>query len=296
MAVLWTMAAPPVVRASDTNAALDTNAAVVVSRKIRPYLEVTEGIMERVSSGLSGSDIFFLSPGDDLVTAQVTDRLITGAYDLVAAVGPEAASLVWKTGIPGKKIYAAVLDPDAVPHIPHNACGISLRIPVAAQLETISTAFPSLRSIGLLFDPDHNQWFFEAAASAAALDDISVKIIPLEVTARKYIARVLQNNLDRIDAVWMIPDQTVISEKLIQYVIKQALYKNTGVIGYNAYFTRTGALFSFEFDYQALGRQAGGLIMDCLAGRECRRVPPVFESHTNPRIAQKLGLKMEAAR
>ncbi|MFO7912235.1 MAG: ABC transporter substrate binding protein [Desulfotignum sp.] len=290
MAVLCVMAAPFVVRASDVRV------AVVVSQKIRPYLEVTEGIMERVSSGLSGSDIFFLSPGDDLVTAQVTDRLITGDYDLVTAVGPEAASLVWKTGIPGKKIYAALLDPDAVPHIPDDACGISLRIPVAVQLDTISTAFPSLRRIGLLFDPDHNQWFFEAAASAAAVDDISVEVIPLAVTARKYIARVLQDNLDRIDAVWMIPDQTVISEKLIQYVIKQALYKNTGVIGYNAYFTRIGALFSFEFDYQALGRQAGGLVMDCLGGRECRRVPPVFESRTNPRIAQKLGLKMEADR
>ena len=330
MAVLCTMAAPTVVRASDTNTAVNTDAAagtkaaasttaaIVVSRKIRPYLQVTEGILDQVSqkaadpqisnpetpdsqsagsrvSGprVSDTDVFFLSPGDDLVTTQVTDRLITGDYDLVAAVGPEAASLVWKTGISGKKIYAAVLDPGAVSPIPDDACGISLRIPVAVQLKTISTAFPSLGRIGLLFDPAHNQWFFEAAA---ALDDISVKVIPLEVTARKYIAKVLQDNLDRIDAVWMIPDQTVISEKLIQYVIKQALYKNTGVIGYNAYFTRTGALFSFEFDYQALGEQAGGLVMDCLAGRECRRIAPVFETKSNPQIAQKLGLKMEAAR
>ena len=338
MAVLCAMAAPPVVRASDTNAAVSTNtavttdaaagtkaavsttAAIVVSRKIRPYLQVTEGILDQVSrktadpqtsspetadsqsagsrvSGprISDTDVFFLSPGDDLVTTQVTDRLITGAYDLVAAVGPEAAALVWQAGISGKKIYAAVLDPDAVPHIPDDACGIALRIPVTVQLAAISRAFPSLGRIGLLFDPDHNQWFFEAAA-AAALDDISVEVIPLEVTARQYIARVLQDNLDRIDAVWMIPDQTVISEKLIQYVMKQALYKNTGVIGYNAYFTRTGALFSFEFDYQALGEQAGGLVMDCLAGRECRRIAPVFETKSNPQIAQKLGLKMEAAR
>jgi hypothetical protein len=40
-------------------------------------------------------------------------------YDLVAAVGPEAAALVWETGIPGKKIYAALLDPDS--GFPHTA-------------------------------------------------------------------------------------------------------------------------------------------------------------------------------
>ncbi len=322
IAVLCTMAAPPVVRASDTDTAVSTTAApgttaaIVVSRKIRPYLQVTEGILDQVSRktadlqisnpktadsqssglGVSDTDVFFLSPGDDLVTAQVTDRLITGAYDLVAAVGPEAASLIWQASISGKKIYAAVLDPDAVSQIPDGACGISLRIPVAVQLDTISKAFPSLEKIGLLFDPDHNQWFFEAASAAAAFSNIPVKIIPIQVTKRNQIAQVLEENLALVDAVWMIPDQTVISEKLIQYVIKQALYKKTGVIGYNAYFIRTGALFSFEFNYQALGRQAGEIITDSLTGKTCRRVPPVFESRSNPEIAAKLGFNMEAGR
>ncbi|MFN2357740.1 MAG: ABC transporter substrate-binding protein [Desulfotignum sp.] len=387
IAVLCTTALAPVVYASDTKI------AVVVSRKIRPYLQVTDGILDRVSQRasrsessspeisrpessnsessnsemsspeaadpkgsdprgsdpktspetadsqisdpqISDTDVFFLTPGDDLVTTQVIDRLIAGAYDLVAAVGPEAASLVWETGIPGKKIYAAVLDPDAVPHIPDDACGISLRIPVAVQLATIADAFPSFQKIGLLFDPDHNQWFFEAAVAAAgaaaeagaagavaagggggeageaaetaaataageaaaSFGDRSIHIIPLQVRARNHIARVVTDNLADIDAVWMIPDQTVISEKLIQYVIKQALYKNTGVIGYNAYFTRTGALFSFEFDYLSLGRQAGELIIDYLAGKECHSVSPLFKTRINSQVAGKLGLEMEADR
>ncbi len=321
-----TSAAAGTTAAVNVHAAAGTTTAIVVSRKIRPYLQVTEGILDQVSrktadlqssnpktadsqssnpktadsqgSGprVSDTDVFFLSPGDDLVTAQVTDRLITGAYDLVAAVGPEAAALIWQAGISGKKIYAAVLDPDAVSQIPDAACGISLRIPVAVQLDTIVGAFPSLEKIGLLFDPDHNQWFFKAASAAAAFSNIPVKIVPLQVTERNQIAPVLAANLALVDAVWMIPDQTVISEKLIQYVIKQALYKKTGVIGYNAYFMRTGALFSFEFNYQALGRQAGDIITDSLAGKSCGRVPPVFETRSNPDIAKKLGFNMEAGR
>ncbi|MCA1784724.1 MAG: ABC transporter substrate-binding protein, partial [Desulfobacteraceae bacterium] len=211
-------------------------------------------------------------------------------------VGPEAASLIWQEDIPGKKIYAAVLDPNAVAQIPDDACGISLRIPVAVQLDTIVGAFPSLKKIGLLFDPNHNQWFFDAAYAATVLGDTSVEIVPLQVTERNQIAPVLGANLALVDAVWMIPDQTVISEKLIQYVIKQALYKDTGVIGYNAYFTRTGALFSFEFDYQALGRQAGMIISESLAGKACRSAPPVFESRGNAAIAAKLGVNMEAGK
>jgi hypothetical protein len=93
IAVFCTMTAAPMVGASDTKI------AVVVSQKIRPYLQVTDGILDQVSQKtsdakisdlktsnlktsdaiISGADVFFLSPGDDLVTAQVIDRLITGA-------------------------------------------------------------------------------------------------------------------------------------------------------------------------------------------------------------------------
>jgi putative ABC transport system substrate-binding protein len=275
--------------------ASEKTVAVVVSRKIRPYVQVTDGILEHIGPAVTGPDVYFLSPEDDSTTAQIRDRLMQPGYDLVAAVGPEAAGLVWEPGIPGGKIYAALLDPDTVPGLPKDACGISLRIPVPVQVRTLADTFPSLRTIGLLFDPAHNQWFFDAAVSAGALDQqVSFEIVPLAVTARNQIARVLNENLDRIDAVWMIPDQTVISEKLIQYVIKQALYANTGVIGYNAYFTRAGAFFSFEFDYQTLGRQAGDAVINFLADEPCTPATPVFDTRVNLKMVERLGLKSEA--
>jgi putative ABC transport system substrate-binding protein len=180
-----------------------------------------------------------------------------------------------------------------VDQLPEDACGISLRIPVPVQVETLADTFPSLRKIGLLFDPNHNQWFFDLAVSAVRIRQTPLEIIPLPVTARNRIAGVLNENLRNIDAVWMIPDPTVISEKLIQYVIKQALYADAGVIGYNAYFTRAGAFFSFEFDYQALGRQAGEAILDVLSGKTCTHMPPLFDTRINLKMVEKLGLKVE---
>lgn len=275
-------------------AADDPAVAVVVSRKIRPYVQVTDGILDQVSQKGIAADVFFLSPGDDTVTSQVKTRILEGSYNLAAAVGPEAAALIWETGFSGKKMYAALLDPAAVHQLPEDACGITLRIPVPVQIETLADTFPSLRKIGLLFDPNHNQWFFDLAVSAVKTRQVPLEIIPLAVTARNRIAVVLNENLGDIDAVWMIPDPTVISEKLIQYVIKQALYANAGVIGYNAYFTRSGAFFSFEFDYQALGGQAGEAILDVLSGKTCTRIPPVFDTRINLKVVEKLGLKMEA--
>lgn len=271
----------------------ESTVALVVSRKIRPYVQVTDGILDQASQAGIRADVFFLSPGDDTVTAQVAGRLTDGNYDLAAAVGPEAATLVWDIGFTGKKMYAALLDPDAVLHMPDTACGISLRIPVPVQIGTLADTFPSLQKIGLLFDPTHNQWFFDAAVAAGKIREVPFEIVPMPVTARNQIARVLDENLGQIDAVWMIPDPTVISEKLIQYVIKQALFASAGVIGYNAYFIRAGAFFSFEFDYLVLGRQAGDVLIDFLAGEHCGRIPPMFESRINLKMVEKLGLEME---
>lgn len=285
--VLYMMMAAPATTAEETAV------AVVVSQKIRPYVQVTDGILDQVPQNIKGPDVFFLFPGDESVTVQVFDRLVNGSYDLVAAVGPEAAALVWKTGIPGKKMYVALLDPDTVSHLPDDACGISLRIPVPVQVETITTVFPSLRKIGLLFDPNHNQRFFDAATAAAINRPVAPAIIAMPVTERNQISPVLKDHLGDVDAVWMIPDPTVISEKLIQYVVKQALYADTGVIGYNAYFTRVGAFFSFEFDYQKLGRQAGDVIIDSLAGKNCLHLDPVFDTRINNKIVDRLGLIKE---
>jgi putative tryptophan/tyrosine transport system substrate-binding protein len=285
---LCLLTAAPEVPASDNVLAL------VVSRKIRPYVEVMEGIMDRVSQAVAVPDVYFLSPEDDLESAQVREQLIQGAYNLVAAVGPEAASLVWEPGIPGRKVYAALLDPDTVARLPEDACGISLRIPVPVQVAAIAGDFPSLRKIGLLFDPDHNQWFFNAAVSAAASWQFSLEIVPLQVTSRSQIGQALKESLGQIDAVWMIPDQTVISEKLIQYVIKQALYANTGVIGYNPYFIRAGAFFSFEFDYRKLGNQTGDIIVHYLDQGGCTPASPVFDTRINMKMVEKLGIELGA--
>jgi len=274
--------------------ASEKTAAVVVSRKIRPYVQVTDGILEHIGPAVTGPDVYFLSPEDESVTAQIRDRLMQTGYDLVAAVGPEAAGLVWEPGIPGGKIYAALLDPDTVPGLPKDACGISLRIPVPIQVAVIKDTFPSLKKIGLLFDPDHNRWFFDTAVSAAASRQAVFEIIPLEVTSRNRIGQVLKEGLGQVDAVWMIPDQTVISEKLIQYVIRQALYANAGVIGYNPYFTRAGAVFSFEFDYKNLGNQAGDVMTQYLTEGICPAAPPVFDTRINLKMVEKLGMQVEA--
>lgn len=41
-----------------------------------------------------------------------------------------------------------------------------------------------------------------------------------------------------MDALWLIPDRTVISESIVKYVIKEAFLRKVPVIGYNRFFMK----------------------------------------------------------
>ncbi|MCD6272634.1 MAG: ABC transporter substrate-binding protein [Deltaproteobacteria bacterium] len=270
----------------------NNNIAVVISKKIRPYLNVLEGITDSINQNSNKIEIFFLSDSDKN-NKQIHFNLLNGQYDLCVAVGPEAADFIWSVNGNFKysKIYTAVLAPDAIIKNSPGACGISLRIPVETQIREIAHSFPEIKGMGLLFDPDHNQWFYEKASSAAKTHGI--KIIPLYVDSKIQIPKKIKDNWKNIDCIWMIPDRTVISEKIIQYIIKQGIYNNKGVIGYNSFFIRSGAFFAFEFDYRELGIQTGKKIESYLENGICSQEPPLFNKIINYKIVRKIGIRVE---
>lgn len=269
------------------NSFADDGIAVVISKKIKPYIQIGDGIVDGLRDGLYDTDIFILGPEDESVTGTTASRLTGNSYRLVAAVGPEAAVLLRRLDLKSEKMYTAVLDPDNLTGGTLE-CGISLRIPVQIQIKEICQKFENIKKVGLMFDPRFNQWFYERARLASL--NYSLEIVPMQVTARHQIPAIMKGDKDDISAVWMIPDQTVISEKIIQYVIKQGIYSGIGVIGYNSFFTRSGSLFSFEFDYTALGHQTALKIKAFLTSGECRSEPPVFNTVVNEKIAYKTGI------
>ncbi len=254
--------------------------AVVISQRIRPYMEVLEGINEGLSG--KGIDLSVHYLGDDVKSAAIQRELQRNRPALLVAVGPEAMSL--STSVDAPVMYSAVLSPPT-----DFSCGVSLNIPVYVQLGQIEKFFPAMKRVGILFDPAHNQGFYEEAQRVSAFMDVT--IVPLRVSSTDVLSSVLRENWDKVDGLWMIPDPTIISASLVQYIIKQALFQKKAVLGYNHFFIQSGALFAFEFDYEALGKQTAEQILRHLFQEHCSRKAPVFHTRINTKIAQKLGIQ-----
>lgn len=266
--------------------------AVVISKKIKPYIQVGDGIQVKSEEINLDVDIFILDPETKSIQDNVLHQLTLKDYKLIAAIGPEAAVFIWAiTSIQSPKVYTAILDPENCTGLPEHAMGIALKIPVEIQVKEISRHFENLGTIGVLFDPTFNQNFYDQA-EAAALNH-SFEMTPIKVDSKIQIFQQLKAHVGKIDAIWMIPDQTVISEKIIHYVIKQGIYQGMGVIGYNSFFSLSGAVFSFEFDYRALGSQAALKIKSFLESGQWTPDPPVFKTIVNEKMAKKLGISVK---
>lgn len=273
---------------------LPTRIGVVVSQNIRPYIEAVEGLTSEINEeeGVN-AEVFFLDKFEGKELIDFSRTLSEAGYDLFIAIGPGAARFVWQdiNSNESGRFYAMVLNPGKVLAALVPASGIPLNISARTQIEMIHRGIPSINRIGLLYDPKYNHDFFSKAYEEAASLNMNVEIVSLGVSSRKEIPKVLKDNWIDIDALWLIPDRTVISESIVQYVIKEALLNEIPVIGYNRFFYESGAALAFVFDYREIGRQCAKEALRLISKRDIKEIPPVFHVWVNKKVIKSLGIE-----
>ena len=278
---------------SSTSAlALEKRVAVVISQRIKPYVEAFAGFQEKSeTSAETEIKSYYL----DKYTGGGRDRLVKiirrGRFDLVVAIGPAATRFVW-THFPGpdtKKLYTMVLRPANLTSGAPDTRGIALDIPPGTQLEALSCFLPSSHRVGILYNPDHNGSFLKNFISEARTFDI--EIVPMAVSSTKGINALLQKNWQKIDTLLFIPDPTVIYESLVKHLIKQALLRQIPSVGFNRFFHENGAALAFVLDYKQTGKKTGCQALSILRGTECAGPHlPEFTVHLNTKITKYIGI------
>lgn len=269
--------------------------AVVVSPKIRPYLQALEGVQSRLGAAESlRIEVVHLEGQSQDEKQRVKDKLSQEPLDGIVTIGPEALLFAW-SAYPGEtvpKVYCMVLNPlkllDEVNIPAGTGCGVALNVPPDRQLRTFGRYLPELRRIGLIYNPRQNALVAHAADMAASLQGLEIH--HLQVASRADILSVLERSWSGIDALWMIPDSTVASESLIRFIIKEAIANNVAVLGFNRFFTESGAALALARNYEAIGRQAAELMLTRLTGHPCTSVVPLYDVLVNTDVLKAVGL------
>ncbi len=184
---------------------------------------------------------------------------------VVFAVGLKAAlaAKLEITDIP--IIFSMVLDMAKHDLTAPNMTGITMEVPVDRQFSTMRSVLPQLRRIGVLYDPAKTGALMDEARRQARA--LGLDLIARPVHSEKDVPGALRAVLPQVEALWLVPDTTVLTDEALRFILSAPLDHNVPVIGFSPEFVRSGALVGLSVHYGDVGRQAGLLAGKILRGQ-----------------------------
>ena len=283
LVMLWCLL-PPYVDASGLEI------TILKSSDMKAYNDAVQGF----KATTSGTPIYaeYDLQGDVERGKQLARKIRTSDSSLIVAVGLKAA-LVAKQEITDIPIlYMMILDPVKHQLTATNMTGVLLEIPADRQFKIMRTFLPTLRRIATLYDPDKTAPKVKDAEPRAATHEFLLRGFPVE--NEKDVPQQLRSLLSESEALWLIPDSTVLTDESIRFILESALAKQVPVVGFSSELTRLGALLSMSIDYGEVGREAGLLGRRILNGEQPLRLKPVSVQRiritVNQKTARYLGI------
>jgi putative ABC transport system substrate-binding protein len=255
---------------------------VVKNADLKPYREVLRGI--RDSCGCTVREL-------KLQEDEGAEKILKKSPDAVLAIGTS----VFKTvrDIKGLPVIYTMVMPSETEGLPRtNISGVSMDIDPAAAIAAMTEVASGARRIGVLSDPRYTAAFVGEAAKAAAA--AGVELVVKQVHDARDVPRLVEELRNRIDILWMLPDPTVTTPTVVDYLLQFSIQQNVPVFSFANKYVEMGAVAALVVDPYAMGVQAGEIVHRLSAGRtDALRVYARSPRLTiNRKVAAKMGLKI----
>lgn len=176
---------------------------------------------------------------------------------LVFAVGLKAALAAKLEIFDTPVIFCMVLNPESHGLPTSNMTGITVRTSAATQLTAIRSIMPDRRRIGMLYDEAQSGDFVRQAHRLAKQSGF--ELVPVAVRSQEDLAPAVRTLLPKIDALWLLQDQTVISESSIPFLLESTIDAKIALFTFSSTLVQQGALGALVVDPWAVGQQAARL-------------------------------------
>jgi len=178
-----------------------------------------------------------------------------------------------------------VLNPEGHGLPTSNMTGIAVRTSPATQLSAIRSILPDHRRIGVLYDEAQSGDFVRNAHRLAKQD--GVELVPMAVRSQEDLAPAIRILLPKIDALWLLQDQTVISESSIPFLLESTIDAKIAIFTFSSTLVQQGALGALVVDPWAVGQQAARMVRTQL--HDPRKPAGALHDPEHPQLALNLN-------
>jgi putative tryptophan/tyrosine transport system substrate-binding protein len=177
---------------------------------------------------------------------------------LVFAVGLKAAMAAKLEIFDTPVIFCMVLNPESHGLPTANMTGITVRTSPATQLTALRSVLPDRRRIGVVYDDAQSGDFVRDARQIAK--QIGVELMPVAIRNQEDLPVAIRSLLPQIDALWLLQDQTVISESSIPLILESSIDAKVPLFTFSSTLVQQGALGALVVNPWAVGQQAARMV------------------------------------
>ncbi len=231
--------------------------------------------------------------GEISTASSIAQLFRTEGKDIVVGIATPTAQALANTFSDRPVVFATVTDPEAAGLSGlGNVCGTSDMVPIEEHLRLIEEVTGAER-IGMVYTSAEANGITLMEAMKAACEERGIELIAASVSNSSEVRMAAQSIIDRVDAVYVSTDNTVISAiPALSDVAKEA-----GVPLFSADTTSsfgTDVLLAGGFDYYQSGRLTGEVIERLLKGESAKDIGTLYleslEIYINLDVAKELGI------
>lgn len=175
---------------------------------------------------------------------------------------------------------------------PDNIGGIAMVAAPQQYLKLFSSL--GVKNIGVLYDPAKTGNYLRRVARE--LKQLGLNLVAEPVSDSREIQKKLAKIQGNVDALWMLPDSTVVTTVNMEALLLFSISNNLPVVTFSSQYLNSGAAASLDVDYLDVGQQAGEMTASLLSGGAIAKVPTVdprkARLRTNDNVIRKLGIEM----
>ncbi len=290
--ILWTLLS------SAYCAHAEETAIVIKSQNLSAYNYVAEGFQDEcLKNNITIKAIYDLN-GKMKVGQKAVRKIRKEKPDIVLAIGVLAATVVKEEIEDIPVVFCMVINHARFQLTKPNITGISTEIAIENQLKGFQSILEPLKNFGVIFDPSKTGNIIESAEKKT--EDAGINLLTYEIDSSKEVSGVMENMIGKIDALWLLPDSTVVTKKTFAFIKSTTIKNKIPLLCTSDVFVKAGALAAVFSDYKHVGIQASGLSKKILELPTPGSLGIVYPDHykltVNTNTAKKLGLKLEVFR
>jgi len=212
---------------------------------------------------------------------------------VVMAIGPQAAKLVVDEITDVPVVYCFIFNPYELGLTGENVTGAAVIASPESQLGAFLEVMPALRRIGVLYDPTKSAELVKAGREVAAR--MGVTLLERQIASPKEVSAALKEILFLFDALWLLPDTTVVTQDVFKYLLWATLDNKRPILAFSEGLVKSGSLMAVSPSFKETGKKAGEQINQILKGKtpsQLSLVYPPGQVYLNSHTARTLKINI----